>query len=1197
MASPLQLFLIREPRSLFLASNEWVLLMRPPPSPSTDPASTDALSVVVELLPKDEVDMDAAILLNGRVSGCLGVLAVGNDTFLPVITSATTLGSSYSRSFSGIGTEPIHRILSVDFFCLTSPSYDYLHAPTLQLPPDSTDYLDDPSSSSLGAYQPYSGGNGATRVEPTDHPCQAIRKILSNSSFYFSSGPDAFDLSTRLQARLEKAQSAAQRNGHGGIDEEPAEDGYQAAQFDHDRRFLYNHFLVAPLLSFRSSLSRQMREVFDRQGFMVLAIQGYCGQYDLTLGGQPAVLSLTSRLGWKRAGTRFNVRGVDDDGGVANFVETETILRTRDLCFSFVQTRGSVPLFWEEGGSQPFAPKITITRPIEASLPAFLRHFEDLLEQYSSVHIINLLAAKDGESALTAAYEAHLCAAKEVDENVRDGIGMTGFDFHAKARVGGIESVKQQLATEVGQVEEGYGACVVGIEGNGTATAITNQSGVFRTNCKDCLDRTNAVQDSLSRFALEDFIRNTQPAWAGSQGALWSSHRTLWADNGDALSKTYTGTGAINTSFTRTGKKSFAGMLSDASKSVNRVFQQQFVDGGKQKAIDALLGNLATSRKVRVYNPIHETLRSQLRARSTEYTSFESTSVWVGTYNLNGKAPSSESLLPWLFPVSGPDPSFLVLAFQEIVPLSPQMIMATDPEKKRRWENHILQTVADRPDKKSDYILLRSGQLVGTALIVLCKKEIAGEVRNVEAATKKTGLKGMAGNKGAVAIRLDYRDTSFCFLTAHLAAGHNAVEERNQDYFTIADGLHFARGKTIASHDNVVWAADTNYRISLPNDEVRSLAEEDDYASLYAADQLNLAMRTRGVFRGYQEAPLLFRPTYKYDNGTDTYDSSEKMRIPAYTDRILYSGQDLDINRYQRAELFTSDHRPVYALFRARIRSIDQTKRAALRKQLLQELMQHAPEENLDQKLSRLTNGVAALDLPPPSDDQQAWWNGQDGTFVPPPLPPKPRDPAVSNPFDPSYYTSTSPSQPTIAPPSRRAPPVIPRKPPQTTRGPLPKDDGQLISTSPPSSSSSSFSSTSAPSSPAPAVFQAVRRKPPPPIPRSSTPPPIVSPDTTSVPATTKSAPPVPQRPGKTPGTMSTSTSPSVTVLDEVEAQPTGESWQVIEGKYRDCLTEEAQRRIDSFATEEQDNELHLKDHCPTGEAMEQYRPRANGKV
>lgn len=58
----------------------------------------------------------------------------------------------------------------------------------------------------------------------------------------------------------------------------------------------------------------------------------------------------------------------------------------------------------------------------------------------------------------------------------------------------------------------------------------------------------------------------------------------------------------------------------------------------------------------------------------------------------------------------------------------------------------------------------------------------------------------MSGNKGAVGIRIDYHDTNFCFITAHLAAGHSNVDERNADYHTIANGLHFLRGKTIDSH-------------------------------------------------------------------------------------------------------------------------------------------------------------------------------------------------------------------------------------------------------------------------------------------------------------------------------------------------------------------------------------------------------------
>ncbi|GAA6051835.1 hypothetical protein JCM3770_005490 [Rhodotorula araucariae] len=1166
MEVPLQLWLIRHPtRTLALVSSDWALLFRSPPGPAPGPD----VSVVVELLPRDDVDLEVAALLHSRASGCLGVLSVANDTFLPIITHATALGASYARTLDGPGTEPVQRILAVDFFCLTSPAFDYLHAPSLaDTNGAGRDDLDDPS----------------LRSDPTalEHPCQGIRKILSNSSFYFSSGPDAFDLSTRLQARLDKLAHTAQARtaGHDSeTDDEPNPDGYEAAALDHDSRFLWNTYLVAPLLSFRASLPPDMRDVFDRQAFMVLAIQGYVGTYDLSLAGEPAVLSLISRLGWKRSGTRFNVRGVDDDGGVANFVETETILRTRELCFSFVQTRGSVPLFWEEGGGQPFNPKITITRPIEASLPAFLRHFEDLLEHYGSLHAINLLASKEGEAALTAAYEAHLAAAADADENIARDVGITAFDFHHYAKVGGIESVTSHLLRAVGEVEDAFGACVVGVGEDGAVTPILAQRGVFRTNCKDvraacrqppaarpppadpvpslsaqCLDRTNAVEDSLSRFALEDFLRSTQPHLLGvaESAALWARHRVLWADNGDALSKIYVGTGAINTSFTRTGKKSLAGMLSDASKSVNRVFQQQLFDGGKQKAIDALLGNLATSRKVRIFNPIHDTLRAQLSARAAEFTTHEPATVWVGTYNLNGKAPGAESLLPWLFPVEGPEPALLVIGFQEIVPLSPQQIMSTDPEKKRRWEGHILQTLADRPRKESDYVVLRSGQLVGTALIVLCKPEVAGEVRNVEAATKKTGVRGLAGNKGAVAIRLDYRNTSFCFLTAHLAAGHNNVEERNADYRTIAEGLHFARGKTIASHENVVWAADTNYRISLANEQVRAAAEQDDYDTLCGADQLQAAVRSRGVFGGYTEAPLLFRPTYKYDNGTDTYDSSEKMRIPAYTDRILYRGTDLDCYRYQRAELRTSDHRPVYALFRARIRTIDQSKRASLRKQLLQDLLAHAPEETLDDKLSRLTVGTAAggsKRLPPPSDDQQAWWNEPDGSFVPPELSPRPRNPAVSNPFSPDFFLPSPSATPPLPSngahaPQRRVAPAVPQKKPVRNPAQTVKT-GDLVD----------LSEVAAPASPAsspasvapPSAFQAVRRKPPPPVSRADSSAAAHTRTATAMnaappPLRANEPPPVPRRPGQL-GGASRSEAASVS---EVETHETGESWQLV---------------------------------------------------
>lgn len=171
-------------------------------------------------------------------------------------------------------------------------------------------------------------------------------------------------------------------------------------------------------------------------------------------------------------------------------------------------------MFWEEGGGQPFNPKITITRPIEASLPAFLRHFEDLLEHYGALHAINLLGSKEGEAALTLAYEAHLRAAADADENIARDVGMTAFDFHQHAKVGGIESVKHHLLRAVGEVGEGFGACVVSVDAEGRPTPILQQRGVFRTNCKGARGRLSCrvrlpltLSLSLRRRALDPPLR------------------------------------------------------------------------------------------------------------------------------------------------------------------------------------------------------------------------------------------------------------------------------------------------------------------------------------------------------------------------------------------------------------------------------------------------------------------------------------------------------------------------------------------------------------------------------------------------------------------------------------------------------------------------------------------------------------------
>lgn len=110
----------------------------------------------------------------------------------------------------------------------------------------------------------------------------------------------------------------------------------------------------------------------------------------------------------------------------------------------------------------------------------------------------------------------------------------------------------------------------------------------------------------------------------------------------------------------------------------------------------------------------------------------------------------------------------------------------------------------------------------------------------------QTGMSGIAGNKGAVAIRLDYANTRICLVTAHLAAGFANYEERNRDYRTISHGLRFQRNRSIDDHDTIIWLGDFNYRIGLSDDKVRRLIRSNDLGTLYENDQVSLLSETFG---------------------------------------------------------------------------------------------------------------------------------------------------------------------------------------------------------------------------------------------------------------------------------------------------------------------------------------------------------------
>lgn len=124
---------------------------------------------------------------------------------------------------------------------------------------------------------------------------------------------------------------------------------------------------------------------------------------------------------------------------------------------------------------------------------------------------------------------------------------------------------------------------------------LTTQKSVVRTNCMDCLDRTNVVQSLLARRALRHFLVSRQVLDAKAQIAdvpsMERALRTIWADNADAVSVTYSGTGALKTDFTRTGKRTRQGALQDGVNSAVRYVRNNFWDGTRQDAFDLFLGN------------------------------------------------------------------------------------------------------------------------------------------------------------------------------------------------------------------------------------------------------------------------------------------------------------------------------------------------------------------------------------------------------------------------------------------------------------------------------------------------------------------------------------------------------------------------------------------------------------------------------
>ncbi|CAA9964795.1 Polyphosphoinositide phosphatase [Pyrenophora teres f. maculata] len=426
-----------------------------------------------------------------------------------------------------------------------------------------------------------------SRYQKDRNPEEArFLSILNNMdltrSFYFSY---SYNITRSLQQNIIHQRTAMN-------------EGVSNPNRDYQDMFVWNHHLLNPA---RDAL----RNVYD---WCHPIIHGYVEQSSLDVFGRRVYLTIIARRSRFFAGARFLKRGTNDLGYVANDVETEQIvseqtttsfhapgprLYANPTYTSYVQHRGSIPLYWTQDNTG-VTPKPDIDlNLIDPFYSAAGLHFDNLFERYGApVYVLNLIKARERtprESKLLMAYKHgidYLNQSLPKDKKII----YEAFDMSRASKtrgqdvIGSLENIAEKVLRKTGLFRNG----------DDEFDAPQVQNGVARTNCIDCLDRTNAAQFVIGKRALGrqlqalGVISGNTVEYDSDCVELFTQ---MFHGHGDTIAIQYGGSHLVNTMATYRKINQWQSSSRDMMESFKRYYHNSFLDSQRQEAYNLFLGN------------------------------------------------------------------------------------------------------------------------------------------------------------------------------------------------------------------------------------------------------------------------------------------------------------------------------------------------------------------------------------------------------------------------------------------------------------------------------------------------------------------------------------------------------------------------------------------------------------------------------